>query len=67
VASAVTFASNESGGGAAARALPSTGSVNGLNGQDYGGGASGGARVSTPGTSSGGTGAPGIVIVEEFY
>lgn len=43
--------------------------VSGVNGQNYGGGGGGSARNggSTPPGASGGTGAPGIVIVEEFY
>jgi hypothetical protein len=32
-----------------------------------GGGSGAGRSTSTPGTRAGGTGAPGIVIVEEFY
>lgn len=40
----------------------------GVAGGDYGGGGSGAVRVSpTSSTASGGSGAPGIVIVEEFY
>jgi hypothetical protein len=33
----------------------------------YGGGGFGGGNRNTPGTSTGGTGGPGIVIIEEFY
>jgi hypothetical protein len=45
---------------------PGTSFTNGVNGVLYGGGASG--AVSGPqGTRTGGTGAAGIVIVEEFY
>jgi hypothetical protein len=44
----------------------SGGVVNGNPGTGYGGGGGGGAK-SGPGTAVGGTGAPGIVIVEEFY
>ena len=45
----------------------------GNNGGSYGGGASGGVRQTAPaapvsgGTSPGGTGATGVVIIEEFY
>lgn len=41
----------------------------GVAGNNYGGGGGGGSRIgiSVPGTTPGGTGAPGIVIVEEFY
>jgi hypothetical protein len=42
------------------------GVVNGTPGTGYGGGGSGSVKQG-PGTSAGGTGAPGIVIVEEFY
>lgn len=42
---------------------------NGTNGNNYGGGGTGALKISAPVPSSvtGGTGAPGIVIVEEFY
>lgn len=40
----------------------------GINGDNYGNGGSGGLqRSGSGGTSNGGTGAPGIVIVEEYY
>jgi hypothetical protein len=42
------------------------GVVNGTPGSGYGGGGSGSVKQGA-GTSAGGTGAPGIVIVEEFY
>jgi hypothetical protein len=40
--------------------------VTGIPGKNYGGGGSGTVRMA-PGTGTGGAGAPGIVIVEEFY
>jgi hypothetical protein len=41
----------------------------GVAGGNYGGGGGGGSRIGigNPGTTAGGAGAPGIVIVEEFY
>lgn len=48
------------GGGSGAAG---TGTANGSNGNNYGGG--GGGALGTPTTA--GTGAPGIVIIEEFY
>lgn len=36
-------------------------------GKNYGGGGAGGARQTLTGTNAGASGAPGIVIVEEFY
>jgi len=39
----------------------------GAPGNNYGGGGAGGARPNATGSIPGGTGAPGIVIVEEFY
>lgn len=55
------------GGGVAAN--PSFTLTNGNNATGYGGGGGGGARIpSGPSpTASGGSGTPGIVIVEEFY
>jgi hypothetical protein len=38
----------------------------GISGTGYGSGGSGGAAI-TPGSTTGGAGSPGIVIVEEFY
>lgn len=56
------------GGGGAARVAAGTTSSAGDAGGNRGGGGSGGAKTSLPGTPvAGGTGAPGIVIVEEFY
>ena len=55
------------GGGANSVQRPSNGASNGLAGQDYGGGGSGASRVSTTSGATGGAGAPGVVIVEEFY
>jgi hypothetical protein len=56
------------GGAVSAKAIaPATPTVNGINGGNYGGGGSGGAKASTPGAVTGGAGAPGIVIIEEFY
>lgn len=49
------------GGGAAA-----TGGV-GANGGPYGGGASGAFRGASTGTNAGGTGASGVVIIEEYF
>jgi hypothetical protein len=43
-----------------------TTAIAGINGENYGGGGSG-AAVRGPAGANGGTGAPGIVIVEEFY
>ena len=54
--------------GGGAKAPPNAIISAGINGGNYGGGASGGQRLTpTAGTTPGGTGAPGIVIVEEFY
>jgi hypothetical protein len=39
----------------------------GAPGNNYGGGGAGGARPNSTGSIPGGTGAPGIVIIEEFY
>lgn len=55
------------GGGAQAIGLQGNGTTNGAAGSNYGGGGSGGTRLATAVTGSGGAGAPGIVIVEEFY
>jgi len=44
-----------------------TSSSTGFNGLNYGGGGSGAPGTGTAGPKVGGTGAPGIVIVEEFY
>jgi hypothetical protein len=59
------------GGGAAGTFLSTPqGSQIGNNGTAYGGGGSGGVRTnfsSNPGTTAGGSGATGVVIVEEFY
>lgn len=45
------------------------GTLNGQNGFGFGSGGAGGRRMPTAGngTNPGGTGAPGVVIVEEFY
>jgi hypothetical protein len=40
---------------------------NGINGNLYGAGASGGSKQEGEPARSGGTGAAGVVIVEEFY
>jgi len=56
------------GAGAAGTMTTSPGARNGTAGGNYGGGGSGAARNGAAVTpSTGGTGAPGIVIVEEFY
>jgi hypothetical protein len=55
------------GGGANSVQQPSNGASNGLAGQDYGGGGSGASRLSSTSGATGGAGAPGVVIVEEFY
>jgi hypothetical protein len=52
------------GGGGVSRVSPT--SQNGAAGGNYGGGGSGGIRTGA-GPFTGGAGAPGIVIVEEFY
>ena len=53
------------GGGRSVGTAPATA---GAPGGNYGGGGSGAFKSSAPGTAAaGGTGAPGIVIVEEFY
>ena len=56
--------------GGGAQALDQTTNQSpGIPGGNYGGGGGGSIRVSFPGptVTAGGTGAPGIVIVEEFY
>jgi hypothetical protein len=56
------------GGGNTVKATsPGTPLIAGNNGLDYGGGGSGAARIGSSASASGSTGAPGIVIVEEFY
>lgn len=55
------------GGGAVGVVGPSGGVVAGLPGGNYGGGGGGGFRATTAPGGAGGLGAPGIVIVEEFY
>jgi hypothetical protein len=55
------------GGGANSVQQPGGGVSNGNAGQNYGGGGSGAAKVTSPLAATGGTGSPGIVIVEEFY
>lgn len=52
------------GGGAQGRNVAS---ANGLTPTGYGGGGSGGARAGAVATSNGGAGAPGVVIVWEYY
>ena len=54
------------GGGGQGVAVNSNVNTSGIAGRDYGGGGSGGIRLTT-GTGPGGSGAPGVVIVEEFY
>jgi hypothetical protein len=54
------------GGGAGVSSLGGAVNTNGISGGNYGGGGSGAIRQFA-GTATGGTGAPGIVIVEEFY
>lgn len=54
------------GGGAYAQKPP--GQVNGIAGNNYGGGGSGAVNFSSGNVpTTGGAGAPGIVIIEEFY
>jgi hypothetical protein len=54
------------GGGGASQVTTGLVNANGSPGGNYGGGGSGATR-NAPGTATGGTGAPGIVIIEEFY
>ena len=65
-------ASSLGGGGVGTGSTGTPVSTTGANGQNYGGGAAGGLRgsngaPSSPGTTPGGTGATGVVIIEEFY
>lgn len=56
--------------GSGARGITTPGPVTntaGASGGNYGGGGSGAGKITTTGGASGGAGAPGIVIVEEFY
>ena len=56
------------GGGGAGGVVPSSGVAGGGAGGNYGGGGGGAAKGGpSTATASGGAGAPGIVIVEEFY
>ena len=53
---------------ASGQLAPSPGTLVGTAGLNFGGGGAGASTTSAPGTPvAGGTGAPGIVIVEEFY
>jgi hypothetical protein len=54
------------GGGGAARGAGVTNAA-GAAGRNYGGGGSGASRAPTGGSQTGGAGAPGVVIIEEFY
>lgn len=53
--------------GAGALALINTANVNGNAATSFGSGGSGATRGNSPGTSTGGAGAGGVVVVEEFY
>jgi hypothetical protein len=55
------------GAGARGMFAPQPSAVAGTAGGNYGGGGSGGVKVASTSSGAGGTGAPGIVIVEEFY
>lgn len=57
------------GGGPGPAMIGPGGTANGVNGGNYGGGGSGGCvqRTNSPATAPGGTGASGVIIIEEFY
>lgn len=55
------------GGGKGAAGTPGSVTSTGDAGNNYGGAGGGSLRGSTPGTTAGGAGAPGVVIIEEFY
>jgi len=55
------------GGGGAAVVVFSTNSDVGINGNNYGGGGSGAAIANASADTAGGAGAPGVVIITEFY
>ena len=57
------------GGGAGPAMIGPGGTANGVNGGNYGAGGSGGCvqRTNSPATAPGGTGASGVIIIEEFY
>jgi hypothetical protein len=54
-------------GGGGGLSAPATGSLGGQPGQNYGGGGGGAGSQSGSSTGAGGNGAPGVVIIEEFY
>ena len=62
-----TGGSSTLGGGGEAVVRTSPGTQNGIAGKLYGGGGSGAVKLNTGPGSTGGAGAAGVVIVEEFY
>jgi hypothetical protein len=65
----VTASGQSSAGGNGGTSILGGGGLSSTAGNNYGGGGGGGVRsgAGNPGTTPGTTGAPGIVIVEEFY